>query len=128
MSSCTEPKALLLRADCRESENTEDIPMEPKEGNHIRKFWVVISLTAFFLLLLLLLLARAMSRDLNRDEEQFISAGALLARNGYFRILTIPISTCPISPTYTRRFLLKAIISCSRDARSTSCAHGLRCC
>ena len=45
---------------------------------------------AFFLLALALLVARAMSREASRDEEQFISAGALLLRDGLLPYVDYP--------------------------------------
>ena len=56
------------------SENTRSIS---------KKILLVSGITVFFLLLFLGLFTRAMTRELNRDEGQFIAAGALLARHGY---------------------------------------------
>src|SRR5204862_6698159 len=55
-----------------------------------QKILLVSAITLFFLLLLLGLFARAMNRDLDRDEGQFIAAGALLARHGYLPYVDYP--------------------------------------
>ncbi|PYL66297.1 MAG: hypothetical protein DMF25_00770 [Verrucomicrobia bacterium] len=54
-----------------------------KTGAIWKKILLASGITCFFLLLLLGLFTRAMTRELNRDEGQFIAAGALLARYGY---------------------------------------------
>jgi len=54
-----------------------------KAGAFWKKVLLASSITFFFLLLLFGVFARAMTRELNRDEGQFIAAGALLARHGY---------------------------------------------
>ena len=48
------------------------------------------ALAAFFLFALALLVARAMPREASRDEEQFISAGALLLREGLLPYVDYP--------------------------------------
>src|SRR5438445_10717891 len=54
-----------------------------KTGAIWKKILLASGITCFFLLLFLGLFTRAMTRELNRDEGQFIAAGALLAQHGY---------------------------------------------
>ena len=55
-----------------------------------RRYLRLATVTGFLLFALLLLVARAMPREASRDEEQFISAGALLVRDGLLPYVDYP--------------------------------------
>ena len=75
--------------------------------NRSARFWSAVSVAAFFLLLLAMLIARAMTMDLNRDEEQFIAAGALLLRDGY-----LPTRDYPYFHLPNLAFIYAGLFSC----------------
>ena len=61
------------------------IPAEEK-----RRYLQVLAVGFFFLFALALIVARVMPREPSRDEEQFISAGALLLRHGLIPYVDYP--------------------------------------
>jgi 4-amino-4-deoxy-L-arabinose transferase-like glycosyltransferase len=66
-----------------------------KRGASWKNILLASGITLFFLLLLFGLFTRAMTRELNRDEGQFIAAGALLARHGYLPYQDYPFFHLP---------------------------------
>src|SRR5947208_16083415 len=77
-----------------------------KTGAIWKKILLASGITCFFLLLLLGLFTRAMTRELNRDEGQFIAAGALLARYVY-----LPYRDYPYFHLPKLAFLLAALFT-----------------
>ncbi len=87
-----------------------------------RRLWTVLGVSAFFLLLLLLLVARAMSRDLNRDEEQFVSAGTLLLRHGF-----LPYQDYPYFHTPNLAFVFATLFAWSDRLLLSARAFNIAC-
>jgi membrane protein YdbS with pleckstrin-like domain len=87
-----------------------------------RNNWIHIATGAFFVLIAITLFGIAMCRGLNRDENQFIAAGALFARQGL-----LPYRDYPYFHVPNLLFIYAALFRCSNYLLLTSRLFSVLC-